>query len=595
MSLAPERRRALHAALAADPDWQALLRHFDLSDGFSFLVLLVDSRENAELCRENLAAYLSEIGAGRIERIPIESPDDFLDLPNLLRHPELDSNIATLWVEAVATEGDPQFEAWRRAWRGCFAHLNPIRNIMQREIPCAVIFVGAPWVQAAIRESAPDLWSIRTTVTRVTPRAEARLITEPPRLEERRGAQAENAPDPEYALKQAEALRGKPGKEPELARLLLRAAQGFVARHKPQMAIIALQEAEKLQAASNSGPVRARILAALGGAYQRILDWDRAEACFNEALNLDHAAGREEEEADDHAGLGFLYRARDRYTPAELHLRRALEILRERFGQDDPRVAAALTNLARVLRETGRLDEAESELRRALSIAEARFGAESALVGSVLANLGLVLEDQGRLTEAEPLLRRALEIDERVHGPDDPQVARDLNNLGALLRQTNRNSEAESLFRRALAIDENRFGPGDSEVGADLANLATFLTQTGQYIEAEQVGRRALGIFENFLGPLDPRVAIMLANLAFILHLIDRSPEGEALSWRALEILREFERQTGSKQRTFETVLNIYRLIASRLGRSEDQIAERLRQLDVPADSSTVPDSSTHL
>ena len=36
MNLSTERRVALDAALAADPDWEAFLQHFDLSHGFLF-------------------------------------------------------------------------------------------------------------------------------------------------------------------------------------------------------------------------------------------------------------------------------------------------------------------------------------------------------------------------------------------------------------------------------------------------------------------------------------------------------------------------------------------------------------------------------
>jgi|GEM_PF-3446145 hypothetical protein len=67
-------------------------------------------------------------------------------------------------------------------------------------------------------------------------------------------------------------------------------------------------------------------------------------------------------------------------------------------------------------------------------------------VAAALNNLAQLLKVTNGLKEAEPLMQRALKIDEANFGPDHPNVARDLNNLVALLRDTNRLTEAEPLM-----------------------------------------------------------------------------------------------------------------------------------------------------
>ena len=94
------------------------------------------------------------------------------------------------------------------------------------------------------------------------------------------------------------------------------------------------------------------------------------------------------------AGLYLQYRAS--YAEAEPLLRRALEIWEKSYGERHPHVAAALNNLAGLLRVTN------------------------------------------RHREAEPLLRRALTIFETSYGPDYPQTVTCRNNLARLVGQTAR-------------------------------------------------------------------------------------------------------------------------------------------------------------
>jgi hypothetical protein len=82
-------------------------------------------------------------------------------------------------------------------------------------------------------------------------------------------------------------------------------------------------------------------------------------------------------------------------------------------------------------------------MRRALAIDEQSYGDQHPRVAIDLNNLASLLKATNRLAEAEPLMRRALAIDERSYGDQHPDVATDLNNLAVLLQGTNRLVEAE--------------------------------------------------------------------------------------------------------------------------------------------------------
>ena len=75
----------------------------------------------------------------------------------------------------------------------------------------------------------------------------------------------------------------------------------------------------------------------------------------------------------------------------------------ERYGEADPRYAAALNGLATFLQLTGSLDRAEELLRRSLAIDLAALGPDHPDVATRQANLALVLLDKDNPAEAAEL------------------------------------------------------------------------------------------------------------------------------------------------------------------------------------------------
>lgn len=66
--------------------------------------------------------------------------------------------------------------------------------------------------------------------------------------------------------------------------------------------------------------------------------------------------------------LAALFRVTNRFTDAEILVRRALEIDEQRLGKDHPDVATSLNNLAHVFAVSNRLAEAEPLFRRVVEI-----------------------------------------------------------------------------------------------------------------------------------------------------------------------------------------------------------------------------------
>src|SRR5581483_3142129 len=210
--------------LDAWQDWQRLVAHFDLGEGFAFLVLLLPGAVGADICRRNLVEHLAHKGR-RLEELPCRWREDVRRLPERLFETQSKPDLGGLWIGTVIQDSDPEIESWKQAWRMGLAALNEQRNPLKERFACPLVLVGAPWLQEVLREAAPDLWSIRTGVVSVKPALVAPATREIGQIDvvEAPSAAGEAAADPDYTFEQAERLRSRPGLEFERAQLLLRA------------------------------------------------------------------------------------------------------------------------------------------------------------------------------------------------------------------------------------------------------------------------------------------------------------------------------------------------------------------------------------
>ncbi|MEE8199620.1 MAG: tetratricopeptide repeat protein [Candidatus Acidoferrales bacterium] len=95
--------------------------------------------------------------------------------------------------------------------------------------------------------------------------------------------------------------------------------------------------------------------------------------------------------------------------------------------------------------------EAEKLFLAALKEAE-KFGEQDPRFAASLNNLAELYRTLGKYAQAEPLYERALAIAEKALGPEHPNAATSLENYAALLHKLNRDAEADKMEARAKAI-----------------------------------------------------------------------------------------------------------------------------------------------
>lgn len=136
-----------------------------------------------------------------------------------------------------------------------------------------------------------------------------------------------------------------------------------------------------------------------------------------------------------HNNLGWAWAHAGEYRRAEIHARRAAEML--------PNSATVLQTLGRILAAQGRLEESVEVLRRAVAVSpqwpEGHIG------------LGSVLYESGDVPRAVEALERAVAL--------DPGDGRAHYYLGRVLLSEGRREEAETHLRRAMEIHRGVLGP----------------------------------------------------------------------------------------------------------------------------------------
>ena len=411
-------------------DWLRLQAHFDLGEGFAFLILLLPGAIGAEICRRQLKQHLAAKGRLLVE-LPCEWPDDARHLPERIFAVEPADNLGGIWLGTVIPETDPEIQNWRKAWRQGLASLNMQRNPLRERVACPLVLVGAPWLHILLRETAPDLWSVRTGVVSVTPALEPTQagtkdysLIEPATLPVMSG---EAAADPDYVLEQAERLKDRPGLETARAQLLLRAGNGFYEHARFPSAEKCFRQAADLfavSAAKNSD-----IQADLAGT-------------LNNLANTLTVLGRREEALAQAQAAERIY--------AQLAQARPEAFL--------PNLATTLINLANKLSAVGRREEALAQAQEAVRIysqlAQARSDAILPDLAASLNNLAVILSDLGRREEALAQAQEAVRIRAQLAQvrPEAflPNWATSCGARGSILTGLGRHTEAADSFAQGM-------------------------------------------------------------------------------------------------------------------------------------------------
>ncbi|MEO1086892.1 MAG: serine/threonine-protein kinase, partial [Acidobacteriota bacterium] len=134
---------------------------------------------------------------------------------------------------------------------------------------------------------------------------------------------------------------------------------------------------------------------------------------------------------------------------------RAAEIYSERFGEDSPKIAAALRVVTEAYVNSRNYDAALDVQGRALAISKAFYGGDHPEIVGDLYALSKVHNDLGQFERGEELLLASESMARRLYGERHTAVAKAMMDRASLWRAVGKPDEAIELAEQALAIQES--------------------------------------------------------------------------------------------------------------------------------------------
>ena len=312
----------------------------------------------------------------------------------------------------------------------------------------------------------------------------------------------------------------------------------------------------------------------IGQVYTSLDDYDKAEACFNEALEcwkqlnnpynpfINHLFGIqwrlggnylvqgryalaektlcEALELELPSGvqtlscmrmLSAVYREQGRYDKAQQLCETTLNAMREDLGEDHRATLYTKCELGVILMARDLLPEAEKLISEALRIKRLKRSVGPNNAFPFINALAVVLTRQGKYADANDLFTEALEGRKQTLGENHPQTLRTLNDFGVLRREQKNYPEAEELLRQALAGRQFKLGKDHPACFESMHELAVLYKEQGDYDKAEPLLIDAVEGRRLKLGDQHLHTIESIKNL-IDLYEASNKPE-KAKEWRA--------------------------------------------------------------
>lgn len=277
----------------------------------------------------------------------------------------------------------------------------------------------------------------------------------------------------------------------------------------------------------------------IGSTYRAISEYERAEPQSLRALELARERFGDEsfETGQSWRRLGVLRLDQSRHRDAEEAFLASIASL-EAVGSDatgrvDRERLSALEGLAVVRMELGKFAFAEQALRQLVEGGDASPGWSG--VHDARSMLAVALAQQGKLDEAELILRERLSQLIGVHGEDHPGVIGVMNSLGVTLGRLGRHEEAAEVYALASERANRVFGASHRSTLSLRRNAAIALDRLGNREEAAREYAATLDLQRETLGIAHADTIATASSYAELLVSVGELGRAEALFREAIE------------------------------------------------------------
>ncbi|KAK0124562.1 hypothetical protein ONS95_009510 [Cadophora gregata] len=171
----------------------------------------------------------------------------------------------------------------------------------------------------------------------------------------------------------------------------------------------------------------------------------------------------------------------------ELDLRQRLTSLESRYGLKHPASLDAMSRLANVLQDQGRLGSAEGYYKQVAKSYQATLGEDDIETISAFLDLGMILLSQSQVTSAEKLCRNLYSRASSILSNEHRLKLQILNELGTCRYNLGDIKEAEVLLRDSIDSGRRILMHDDDLLLRPMGTLAKVLVSRGELVEAEKL------------------------------------------------------------------------------------------------------------
>ncbi|MBL7856637.1 MAG: CHAT domain-containing protein [Cyclobacteriaceae bacterium] len=233
------------------------------------------------------------------------------------------------------------------------------------------------------------------------------------------------------------------------------------------------------------------------------------------------------------ANQGLLYATMGRFSQAEGYTVDALEMRKEKFGENGPAVASSLNNYGVLKYNMARYNEAEKDFETTLSIIKANNLQAAMPYAIALNNQAMLYQTIGRFEEADRLIKEAIGVAEKLQSSKSKNHLMFMSNQALLYQQMGKYEEAESIY---LGMEKRLAKSNPPDYASMLNNLAALYMVMGKEERVEELLKKSSSIYKSKFGEENPAYAKAISDLGNFYRYKARYSEADPLLEKALAI-----------------------------------------------------------
>lgn len=225
------------------------------------------------------------------------------------------------------------------------------------------------------------------------------------------------------------------------------------------------------------------------------------------------------------ADLAFYKHRAGQYKDMTQYAEKALQIIEDKFPDDEETLAIRQNNLATIYKTHARYEEALELSEDVLRIRKEILGIEHIDTLSAMNNLALVYNKVGRFKDSIAMLEEVLELEKKVLGEDHLNTLSTMHNLSSIDRRYDKFEEALKLAEIVFKKREKILGKNHPNTILSMRNLASCYRYVGRKEEALELEEEVLKLNKQVLGETHPTTLLAMSSLASSYYKLGKHEE----------------------------------------------------------------------